>query len=696
MIGWLTAPKGITGRQLQTSIRLGSFMLVLVSAVALLVTQRLLFSSMLLAAAAVIAWPMGKRAAYEKFWEFASLLYLVFFFFDAFSLSRGLAQALVHLFVFILINKLFNLKSTRDYYQLYLLSFLCMLAASSLSVEIEIFYLILIYIVLFLWNMAAMTLLREWMKQDAEDTFPFSLFHPLFWVSVLIGSVAAFVCAMGIFFILPRIQLGYFSNVRTQKTQHVSGFSQTVNLGDISSIEDNTGVAMRVRVTPGQNPPPKRFYWRGMGFDHYNGKSWSTTIAGTHFLTDNSLNFFYSIHYTGDPASLLKQEFYLEPMDTRVIFGQDRVVMLNGPFRAITKDSNQTLVGMSRLEHYEVFSKVNEFDPKRFDVLEGIPDNIRNYYLQLPPLSDEFHALSANLASKTARSPDRVLLVKSYLEENYYYTTENLPEDPKDPISQFLFKQKAGSCEYFATSMALLLRDMGIPTRLVTGYLQGEYNELSNFYLVRQTDAHAWVEVYLNGQWYSVDPSPRPQSVGGGSFFSLRKLVESISFFWDRYILIFSGQDQVDVVTSVRDQYRQIRKGFKSREETLPSLIEQKLVRFWKRYRLPLVGTVALIAISSAWLRFRRRRKKLLKLISTPVLFYQRTLTVLHEKGYPKPPQSTPSEFVKQIQPQIPAACVEDLTLLTNLFYQSRYGDHKLTESEIAAVKQSLQRLEQL
>lgn len=685
----------ITGKQLRNSIRLGAFSLVFFSAIALMFTQRLFFSSLLLMAASVVAWFFAKKQSHERLWEIASLLYLAFFLFDIFRFSATLAPALVHLFVFILINKLFNLRTTRDYYQLYLLTFLCMLAASSLNIEIEMFYLILIYIVLFLWNMVAMTLLREWQRQESEAFFPFSLFHPYLWVGVLISAVLAFAFALGIFFILPRIQLGFFGNMKSQKLQHVSGFSQNVNLGDISSIGDNTGLAMRVRVTWSEPIKGYHFYWRGMAFDHYDGKSWSTAIQGTRFLSEDSFSYFYNGNYGADPRLLVKQEFYLEPIDTRVIFGQDKIVRIHGPFSAITRDANQTLTGLTRLTHYEVYSKINEFSTARVAKEEPLPGNIKIYYLQLPPLSNEFRALSASLAARSHDTVDRILAVKNYLTANYTYSARSLPQDETDPISEFLFRNKSGSCEYFATSMVLLLRDMGVPARLATGYAEGEYNDLGDFYMVRQTDAHAWVEVFLNGQWRLVDPSPLSQEATR-SFFNLGKLLASVSFFWDRYILIFSAQDQLDTISAAQDRYYQIRKNFKDAKDTLPSLIMAKIESLWKQHRLKMLAAVVLKAILLSSLFWYLRKRKLKKIISSPVLFYQRTLSILLAKGFSRAPEMTPSEFIDSLRKKIPQNYAEDLSRLTQLFYRSRFGNHNLTEAETATVRDALSRLEKL
>ncbi|HEY4492453.1 MAG TPA: DUF3488 domain-containing protein, partial [Acidobacteriota bacterium] len=263
----------ITKERLENAVRLGAFLLVWLSAIALYLTQKLQGSSMLLMAISIIAWLIARKPSKASWWDFAAFLYLFFFFFDWFRLSASLAPALVHLFIFIIVNKIFNLHTQRDYYQLYLLTFLSILAASSLNVEVEMFYVILIFIILMTWNMVALTLMKEWKRSGATGTFPFSLYGAGFWSIIVATAVVAFVASMAIFFILPRMQLGFFAGLNPGQTQHVSGFSSTVALGDVGKIADNSDVAMRVRVaTPvSQNDP---FYWRGIAFDYYDGKSW--------------------------------------------------------------------------------------------------------------------------------------------------------------------------------------------------------------------------------------------------------------------------------------------------------------------------------------------------------------------------------------------------------------------------------------
>src|SRR5207249_7999408 len=178
--------------------------------------------------------------------------------------------------------------------------------------------------------------------------------------------------------------LGYFSNLSAGKVQHVSGFSQNVNLGEATNIREDPNVAMRVKVTFNE-PLHQYLYWRGMAFDHYDGHSWSTAKPGTRFLHEDTPGSYLNARNWGETDQLVKQEFYMSPIDTRVIFGLDRVVRIDGTFGAVTRDDNGTLTGMSRPENYTIYGRMANPRPEDLrGVSDRIPEPIAHYYLQLP------------------------------------------------------------------------------------------------------------------------------------------------------------------------------------------------------------------------------------------------------------------------------------------------------------------------
>jgi transglutaminase-like putative cysteine protease len=682
---------------IRDSLRLGTYLLVIVSGVALFLTQKLYVSSSILLVVTGLALCFVRRPRGGSLWEIASFLYLLFFFADWFWITRSLAPSLVHLFIFIIINKLFNLQTDRDYYQLYLLAFLSMLAASSLSVEIEMLGMIILFVLLFVWNIMSITVIKIWSKMDSKEPFPFSLFGGKYLGTIGIAVLLMLSFALGIFFILPRTQLGYFGGMKPGQTQHVSGFSQKVQLGDIAQIQENTGEVMRVRVTTHTSLLGHRFYWRGIGFDTYDGKSWSTSNRTTSLLLQDSTNL-YVTSTNINPDSLVKQEIYVAPIDSRVIFGQDRIVKLDGNFFAVSRDVNNTLLGMGIPEHYDVYSLINMASAEELRLRHmTYSENVKRYYTKLSYRDPRIDNLAHEITKNATTVYDQAMLIQNFLEKNYRYTTVNLPQSAVDPVSTFLFSKKMGHCEYFATSMVLLLRHLGIPSRLVNGFLEGEYNEIGDFYIVRQSDAHTWAEVYFgNGLWVTFDPSPRDVGEGSSSssFWHLlnpRKILDSISFFWDRYILIFSAQDQIDMLSSVRDRYRDVNR--KLRESTGKMTNSASSWRIaWEHYRYPIVFIVLFVLMIYLGYRFRKQQKWRMELIRSPILFYQQMLLQLQRKGLEKRPATTPAEFVHVVARTLPSAS-DDVASITSLFYKARFGNYVLSMEDQAFIQSALSRL---
>src|SRR5213079_3639882 len=129
----------------------------------------------------------------------------------------------------------------------------------------------------------------------------------------------------------------------------------------------------------------------------------------------------------------------------------------------------------------------------------------------------------------------------------------------RDPLADFLFNIKQGHCEYFATAMAVMLRTQGIATRVVNGFLPGEYNEASGAYTVRQSDAHSWVEVYFpeTRSWVTFDPTPpagRAARVRTGLAGALSKYSEALELMWFQYVVGYDKQEQRSLATSLRKE----------------------------------------------------------------------------------------------------------------------------------------------
>jgi hypothetical protein len=150
-----------------------------------------------------------------------------------------------------------------------------------------------------------------------------------------------------------------------------------------------------------------------------------------------------------------------------------------------------------------------------------VPEAIRARYLALPALPARVHELARALLARESSNYDKAQAVNRHLTQYAYTLQAPVPSEGRDAVDHFLFDAKQGSCEAFASAMTVLLRAAGVPARLVTGYTAGSYNIFTGYYEVRNSDAHAWVEVYTPGAgWIEFEPTPgfpAPESVATAS-----------------------------------------------------------------------------------------------------------------------------------------------------------------------------------
>jgi hypothetical protein len=151
---------------------------------------------------------------------------------------------------------------------------------------------------------------------------------------------------------------------------------------------------------------------------------------------------------------------------------------------------------------------------------------------------------------------DRARRIERHFILEFGYTREFIGRGGDSPLESFLFEARRGHCEYFASSMVMLLRSQGIPARLVTGFLGAEYSAWERAWIVRQSNAHAWVEGYVGDQgWVAFDPTPpagRPQMEPESLLTLSRQAWEFITFRWDRYVISFDFYDQVGLLFNMR------------------------------------------------------------------------------------------------------------------------------------------------
>ena len=424
----------------------------------------------------------------------------------------------------------------------------------------------------------------------------------LFLIVVLISTV--------LFLSIPRFQLDNpiaFLNFRQDRT--LTGFSENINLGEVTEITRDDRIAMRVDVSPADSVPVAP-YWRMVVLDEYSHGSLrvSNTVNNevgrkVHPLreidADWDLQDSYPIRGTGD---LIRWVFYLEggvsrylPLlgsFDRLVFKEPQDLVVNEYFRILSTAKQSPLLTSFQVDGMDTSGRMADPELKDFDFerrrsasLRGLPsppvDGRRSmrypYTLLATPEGEADSAfLAAAVGEITGGKPMTAAefsrRASAWLASRHLYSMSvRLPDDDegRDPVVRWLESDLPGHCEFFASGFILLSRKAGFPSRAVTGFKGGSWNAYEAYYMVRNSDAHAWCEVLgEDGVWFRVDPTPGATDGLIGNLAavapvrlpvdtSLHAYIDSLRMLWYRQIVSFDGRSQTAVVKSVQSLGRE-------------------------------------------------------------------------------------------------------------------------------------------
>ena len=166
-------------------------------------------------------------------------------------------------------------------------------------------------------------------------------------------------------------------------------------------------------------------------------------------------------------------------------------------------------------------------------------------YLALPPLDIRISKLAEEVTASASNNYDKAIAIERYLRTRFGYTLDLPRTSQRDPLAHFLFERKNGHCEYFASSMAVMLRTIRIPSRIVTGFRGGEFNDLTGQYVVRASNAHSWVEAYFPGNgWVSFDPTPGGSLETHSGWSRMLLYVDAAASFWREWVINYDVTHQ--------------------------------------------------------------------------------------------------------------------------------------------------------
>lgn len=501
--------------------------------------------------------------------------YLSFLGLDAWLLSRSMISATIHMVLFLELVKLHQEKTDKDYFYIILLSFSKVLAASSLTVELSFVLALLLFLTAFVSTLIAFEMYRAERRSlhEAGTAAAGRIAMTSVWSTAWIVVLGA-----GLFLTIPRIGTGYFTNAAITPLL-LSGFNENVALGQIGQVKLGSAVVMHVKRLAGT--PHSLLKWRGIALDTFDGRRWykkdrsraPVLRAGDGYTIDDS-------PMTGEAV---RYEILLEPIATTTLFGPFQVRSIFGRgVPSIDTDAAgaiYTRFGQSRPLQYQVVSEI----PKRLRPDAPEPANLMlpavdPGYLQLPQdLDPRVVGLAQTITSSGSTAREKAFLVEAYLKRNYRYTLTLDWNPGRQPVTTFLLSSKSGHCEYFASAMTILLRAAGIPARLVNGFMMGEYNPVGDGYVVRQSDAHSWVEVYLPGSgWIEFDPTPPDGSEPDRGLVSqIGNYVDAVGLYWNTYILTFDMDSQRQMFRSAQERLQHLQDSLQDRSDRISDWTEQ-------------------------------------------------------------------------------------------------------------------------
>jgi transglutaminase-like putative cysteine protease len=539
--------------------------------------------------------------------------------------------------------KLLETQSVRDLTVIVFLSYFSLFAAFLYSQSL----LQLPYMLLAAWLLTA-TLMR------IHQT---TLSMPSREAMILTGKMfmQALPLAILLFLFFPRLP-GQFWAIPA-RGQASTGIDDEMSPGDVSDLSISGAIAFRVHFE-GQLPPPEERYWRGPVLHDFDGRTWRRARALFLSQTIKAQGGDYRYRLTMEPT----QRHWVFPLDVAVhwkgptaIRTADNMILTRDPITTLTTFAIQSST------HYSI---------------EGdLPRAMLSADLMLPEhRNPRSIALARELRARAGSDEAFIQSVLSkFRREQYFYTLEP-PRLQTDAVDDFLFTTKRGFCEHFASAFTLLARAAGIPARVVTGYQGGEFNPMGNYLIVRQSDAHAWSEVWLAGKgWVRVDPTaavaperiergmdaaiPASEAVPGrllrqnALFSQLRLMWDAANTFWNDQVVDFGNAQQQWLMS-----------WFGADDAD------------WRTLGTALVATFLLFfAAMSAYLawRFRGKRREPLAQI------YAQLCRKLARHGLAREPHEGPNDYLHRIANSRPdlATAIDEMRAL---YVSLRYGPNAL------------------
>jgi uncharacterized protein (DUF58 family) len=634
-----------------------------------------------LAPAVLLGWMLqeaGARRPPRILYEAATAAMLAFILLLDWRIS-GIAVANAHLLLYLVVNRALADIKPRELPQAFLILYLAFILVSGLSIS--------------LWYIAAFLLFAAFagawlMLAGGFEAGDWRRWAPAagFWGLASLGLSTL------LFALSPRLEslrhINPFTAMGIDKLNPresaAVGFSDGVTLGFYGELKRSTARMMRVRpLAPMDTRLPEALYVRGPALDFFDGRRW----------TKGRVDFAYSRGGKRAPSSagrawvprLRRQlvfpygdsplgpgfEFTIYPMNQSVLFTAGGLGSVELPEGAAWFDHTDTAYLASPYSEgigYTVYPAPGGrgFGP----FIQGYGDIVRQRFLQTPPDPGGRVAGLASAVTARASGPEaKARAVEAWLRRACRYSTYSSSQ--RKSLEDFLFRDRSGNCEYFATAGAVLLRHAGVPARLATGFLAQDFNEYGRFFDVRQGQAHAWVEALADGRWILVDPTPASlfSQTADAFYRRVERMVNALELRWYRHVVGYDRFVQRDAL-------------FRLTRSVSPAALQSGL----SRCRLPLLASACVILLAWGLRRLRRRLSR------KPRTAYEKALLLLDGAGLGREAHLTAREHALRVARARPDLCAA--AGLAELHYLDLYRGRGLDPDERSRAEGLLTSLE--
>jgi transglutaminase-like putative cysteine protease len=622
----------------------------------------------------------GARSSAPRFAVAAvALAWSGFSFIEAWKAPRSLLGAAIPLLYFLAAAMLLVARTKGDNFRVALICFAALLTEALDSTGPGFFLALACFASFGVGALAAAECLRS--LEGATAQVPARRLAPRLVLLAFSAAACILLLAGGLFFLLPRTA----DAAQRWQASHrfgLAGFSSRITLREIGELKASSRPIMHITIFSPR--PVGGLKWRGDLLTAFDGRQWTNPEPGQLLPLANAGHFDLLPSTERQPGAHISYDVELEPADSSALFLAGTPESLDLREFDVLRGSS----GLARLARrppgifrYSAYSRLEE-PPEQSRAAYPAPsldpdDAARD--LQLPAsLDPRIRDLARVWASGAPSDLASARAIETHLRTGYGYTLELPPTRTADPLANFLFVRRRGHCEYFASAMTVMLRTLGVPARLATGFQSGVYNHLTGQWLIRASDAHAWVEAWLAGRgWTTFDPTPPdPNRAAPSSLAGFGLYLDAARTFWSRWVVNFDPSRQGALADRFDEAARMAGiRWFDSLWDT-GNTWEQRATGWLRRFG-PWLAAAILFAVV-LWrfgprsLRALRLRLRIQRARRSPVtaadatLLYQRMLAIMEHRGYHKPPWFTPAEFAASLPAGPLAAAAAEFTAAYN------------------------------